>query len=59
MDPIRFERDLRVTIQALGIRSGGDIFLLQDDNRFSGVLVSEPAAQPIPHPAHKDYLEVI
>jgi len=31
MDPIRFEEDLRVTIQALGWRSGGRYLPLQDD----------------------------
>jgi hypothetical protein len=31
MDPIRFERDLKVTIQALGWRSGGRYLPLQDD----------------------------
>jgi hypothetical protein len=31
MDPIRFESDLRVTIQALGWRSGGRYLPLQDD----------------------------
>jgi len=30
-DPIRFERDLKVTIQALGWRSGGRFLPLQDD----------------------------
>jgi hypothetical protein len=30
-DPIRFERDLRVTIQALGWRAGGRYLPLQDD----------------------------
>jgi Protein of unknown function (DUF2961) len=30
-DPIRFEKDLKVTIQALGWRSGGRYLLLQDD----------------------------
>ena len=30
-DPIRFEQDLRVTIQALGWRSGGRYLPLQDD----------------------------
>jgi hypothetical protein len=30
-DPIRFEKDLRVTIQALGWRSGGRYLPLQDD----------------------------
>lgn len=31
MDPIRFEEDLKVTIQALGWRSGGRYLPLQDD----------------------------
>lgn len=31
MDPIRFEKDLKVTIQALGWRSGGRYLPLQDD----------------------------
>ena len=30
-DPIRFEKDLRVTIQALGWRSGDRYLPLQDD----------------------------
>ncbi|MCX6925022.1 MAG: DUF2961 domain-containing protein, partial [Verrucomicrobia bacterium] len=31
MDPVRFEKDLKVTIQALGWRSGGRYLPLQDD----------------------------
>jgi hypothetical protein len=31
LDPIRFEQDLRVTIQALGWRTGGRYLPLQDD----------------------------
>ena len=31
MDPVRFEKDLRVTIQALGWRTGGRFMPLQDD----------------------------
>ena len=31
MDPVRFEQDLQVTIQALGWRSGGRYLPLQDD----------------------------
>ena len=31
MDPVRFEKDLRVTIQALGWRGGGRYLPLQDD----------------------------
>ena len=31
MDPVRFEKDLKITIQALGWRSGGRYLPLQDD----------------------------
>jgi hypothetical protein len=30
-DPVRFEKDLKVTMQALGWRSGGRYLPLQDD----------------------------
>jgi hypothetical protein len=36
MDPIRFEEDLRVTIQALGWRSGERYLPLQDDIASTG-----------------------
>lgn len=58
MDPIRFEKDIRVTIQALGWRSGGRYLPLQDD--ISSVAFwyqSEPHA-PFPKLPDKDYLEV-
>lgn len=59
MDPIRFEKDLRVEIQALGWRSGGRYLPLQDD--ISSVAFwyqDEPHNPFIPLPG-KDYLEVI
>jgi hypothetical protein len=63
MDPIRFEKDLRVTIQALGWRAtmeGRRQYLpLQDD--ISSVAYwyqSEPHA-PFPQLPDRDYLEVI
>ncbi|MBO7742713.1 DUF2961 domain-containing protein [Paenibacillus sp. MWE-103] len=59
MDPIRFESDLRVTIQALGWRSEGRYLPLQDDiASVSYWYQSEPHA---PHPAlpDPDGLEVI
>lgn len=59
MDPIRFEEDLRVTIQALGWRSGGRYLPLQDDIASVAYWYqSEPHA---PHPVlpGKDDLEVI
>jgi len=58
MDPIRFESDLKVTIQALGWRSGRRYLPLQDD--ISSVAYwyqTEPHA-PFPKLPDKDYLEV-
>jgi hypothetical protein len=58
MDPIRFDQDLRVTIQALGWRSGGRYLPLQDD--ISSVAFwyqTEPHA-PFPKLPDKDYLEI-
>jgi hypothetical protein len=58
MDPIRFEKDLRVTIQALGWRSGGRYLPLQDD--ISSVAYwyqTEPHAA-FPKLPDKDYLEI-
>jgi hypothetical protein len=58
MDPIRFEQDLKVTIQALGWRSGGRYLPLQDD--ISSVAFwyqTEPHA-PFPKLPDKDYLEI-
>jgi len=57
-DPIRFEKDLKVTIQALGWRSGGRYLPLQDD--ISSVVFwyqKEPHA-PFPKLPDKDYLEI-
>ncbi len=59
MDPVRFEGDLKVTIQALGWRSGGRYLPLQDD--ISSVAVwyqQEPHATFPPLPS-KDELEII
>ena len=58
MDPVRFEKDLRVTIQALGWRSGGRYLPLQDD--ISSVAFwyqREPHAR-FPRLPDKDYLEI-
>jgi hypothetical protein len=58
MDPIRFEKDLKVTIQALGWRSEGRYLPLQDD--ISSVAFwyqTEPHA-PFPKLPDKDYLEI-
>lgn len=59
MDPIRFETDLRVTIQALGWRSGGRYLPLQDDiASVSYWYQSEPHAA-YPQLPDNDGLEVI
>jgi len=58
-DPIRFRNDLRVTMQALGWRSGGRYLPLQDD--ISSVTFwyqSEPHA-PFPKLPGKDELEIL
>jgi hypothetical protein len=58
MDPIRFEKDLKVTIQALGWRSGGRYLPLQDDIASVAFWYqSEPHAL-FPKLPDKDYLEV-
>ena len=57
-DPIRFKRDLRVTIQALGWRGNGEYLPLQDD--ISSVVYwyqTEPHGK-FPVLPGKDYLEV-
>jgi hypothetical protein len=59
MDPIRFEKDLKVTIQALGWRSGGRYLPLQDD--ISSVAFwyqTEPHAK-FPKLPSRDDLEII
>jgi Protein of unknown function (DUF2961). len=59
MDPIRFDEDLRVTIQALGWRSGGRYLPLQDD--IASVAYWYQAEPHAPYPAlpDNDGLEVI
>ena len=59
MDPVRFEKDLKVTIQALGWRSGSRYLPLQDD--LSSVAYwyqTMPSAKLKPLP-DADYLEII
>jgi hypothetical protein len=59
MDPIRFESDLRVTIQALGWRSGMRYLPLQDDLASVAFWYQTLPAAPFPALPEKDYLEVI
>ncbi|HLU23119.1 glycoside hydrolase family 172 protein [Lederbergia graminis] len=59
MDPIRFEQDLKVTIQALGWRSEGRYLPLQDDIASTSFWYQlEPHAE-FPKLGSKDDLEVI
>ena len=59
MDPIRFEEDLRVTIQALGWRSGGRYLPLQDDIASVAYWYQAEPHAPFPALSDGDYLEVI
>ena len=58
MDPIRFEKDLRVTIQALGWRSGSRYLPLQDDIASVAFWYQTEPHAPFPKLPGKDYLEV-
>ncbi len=58
-DPIRFENDLRVTIQALGWRSGGRYLPLQDDIASVAYWYQTLPSAPFPQLPGKDELEVI
>ncbi|MBN1640615.1 MAG: DUF2961 domain-containing protein [Anaerolineae bacterium] len=58
-DPIRFQRDLRVTIQALGWRSGGRYLPLQDDIASVAFWYQALPTGPFPALPDRDGLEVI
>jgi hypothetical protein len=58
-DPVRFERDLRVTIQALGWRSGGRYLPLQDDIASVAFWYQTLPTAPFPALPGKDQLEII
>jgi len=59
MDPVRFGQDLRVTIQALGWRSGGRYLPNQDDIASVAYWYQTLPTAPFPPLPEKDYLEVI
>jgi len=59
MDPIRFEKDIRVTIQALGWMSGGRYHPLQDDIASVAYWYQALPVKPFPPLPKKDDLEVI
>ena len=58
MDPVRFEKDLRITIQALGWRKGGRYLPLQDDIASVAFWYQAEPHAPFPKLPDKDYLEV-
>jgi hypothetical protein len=59
MDPIRFETDLRVTIQALGWRDGRRYLPLQDDIASVAYWYQTLPTVPFSPLPSKDYLEII
>ncbi len=59
MDPIRFEKDLRVTMQAIGWRSGGRYLPLQDDIASVAYWYQREPHNPFPDLGTRDDLEVV
>ena len=59
MDPVRFEQDLKVTIQALGWHSGGRYLPNQDDIASVAFWYQTLPTAPFPQLPDRDYLEVI
>lgn len=57
-DPIRFDKDLRVTIQALGWREGGRYLPLKDDIASTVFWYQTEPHNPFPKLPAKDELEV-
>jgi hypothetical protein len=59
MDPVRFQKQLAVTIQALGWRSGGRYLPLQDDIASAAYWYQALPTAPFPAFPGKDALEII
>lgn len=59
MDPIRFEEDLRVTVQALGWRSEGRYEARKDDIASVAFWYQDEPHNPFPELPDKDALEII
>ena len=57
-DPIRFEKDLKVTVQALGFRADGRYIVLQDDIASVAYWYQTEPHVPFPALPDKDALEV-
>ena len=58
-DPVRFQKSLKVTMQALGWRSGGRYLPLQDDIASVAYWYQTIPAAPFPPLPDKDYMEII
>ena len=58
MDPIRFMNDMRVTMQALGWRSGGRYLPLQDDISSVAFWYQKEPHATFPKLPDRDYLEI-
>ena len=58
-DPVRFQKDLRVTIQALGWRSGGRYLPLQDDISSVAYWYQTLPSQKFPQLPNRDQLEIV
>jgi hypothetical protein len=58
MDPIRFEQDLKVTIQALGWRSEGRYLPGQPDISSVAYWYQTLPTVPFPHLLDRDHLEI-
>ena len=58
-DPIAFDEDLRVTIQALGWRSGGRYLPMQDDISSVAYYYLDKPNPVLPALPGRDYLEII
>jgi len=58
-DPIRFQVGMKVTIQALGWRSGGRYLPLQEDIASVAYWYQSLPTNPFPPLPEKDYLEII
>jgi len=59
VDPVRFEQRLRVTIQALGWRSGGRYLPLQDDLASAAFWYQTLPVKRLPPLYDRDYCEII
>jgi hypothetical protein len=57
-DPVRFEKDLKVTMQALGWRSGGRYLPLQDDISSVAYWYQAEPHKPFPKLPKRDDLEI-